>query len=186
MKKTIAIDMDGVLADTAQQYVNYYRKKYNVRIDISQFNGRQEADYLPNGAVHEFLNTPGFFSTVPVISGAINAVKKLKEKYDIYIVSAAMEFPLSLSEKKAWLSQYFPFISWKQLVFCGDKHIINTDYMIDDYCKNLDPFKGKGILFSAGHNLSISHHTRANNWSEVLAILAEEDTSIESLGEENV
>jgi len=170
-KKSIAIDMDGVLADTESQYLTYYEKEHGVRLTKAAFHNVPEDEYLPNGSIFKYLYTPGFFRDLSVIEGAIEAVKALQEKYDIYIVSAAMEFPLSLYEKKEWLAEHFPFIHWHNIIFCGDKSIIDTDFMIDDYCKNLDSCKGKPILFTAGHNASITHHERVNNWKEVLELL---------------
>lgn len=90
------------------------------------------------------------------------------EHFDVYIVSAAMEFPLSLYEKKQWLEEYFPFVSWKNIVFCGDKSIVKTDYLIDDHLKNLDHFTGVSLMFAASHNIYHNHHKRFNNWEEIL------------------
>jgi 5'(3')-deoxyribonucleotidase len=95
----------------------------------------------------------------------------LQENYDIFIVSAAMEFPNSLIEKHDWLQEHFPFISWKNIVFCGDKRVIDTDYLIDDHLKNLDFCKGMPILFTASHNINVTKHKRVDNWQEVLALL---------------
>ncbi|MFC6100716.1 5' nucleotidase, NT5C type [Olivibacter domesticus] len=173
-KKSIAIDMDGVLADTEVQYLNYYEQQFGTRLTKEIFHNVAEAEALPDGSIYKFLFTPGFFRTIPVMDGAVDAVKTLQQDYDIYIVSAAMEFPLSLFEKKEWLEEHFPFIQWNNIIFCGNKSIIDTDYMIDDYCKNLDFCKGKPILFSAGHNASITHHVRVNNWKEVETLFAEE------------
>jgi 5'-nucleotidase len=96
------------------------------------------------------------------------------KNFDVYIVSAAMEFPQSLTEKYEWLKEHFPFISWNNIIFCGDKSVINTDYMIDDHVKNLDCCKGRPFLFTAGHNISIDRHTRVNNWKEVISLLERE------------
>lgn len=100
------------------------------------------------------------------------------KEYEIYIVSAAMEFPQSLPEKLEWLKEHFPFIPWTHIVFCGDKSLINTDYMIDDHPKNLDKFKGTTIMFNAAHNTYIDHHQRANSWTEVLALLKKESSLV--------
>ncbi|HMQ89055.1 MAG TPA: 5'(3')-deoxyribonucleotidase, partial [Flavilitoribacter sp.] len=66
-----------------------------------------------------------------------------------------------------WLADHFPFIHWKNIVFCGDKSIIKADYMIDDHVKNLLNFDGKGLLFTASHNAEETRFTRVNNWREV-------------------
>lgn len=161
--------MDGVLADVETQWLNWYEKDYGVRFGPAIFRGVKEVDAFPEkGVILKFVHTPGFFRTLPVMEDAVTAVKKLAEDYEIYIISAAMEFPLSLFEKREWLAEHFPFISWKNIIFCGDKSVVNTDYLIDDHCKNLDYCKGTPIMFTAGHNTNHTHHTRVNNWREVL------------------
>lgn len=175
MKKTIGIDMDGVLADIESHWLNLYERDYGIRLSAEIFKGVKESDAFPDKtAVEKYVFTPGFFRTLPVMEGAVEAVKKLAEDYEIYIVSAAMEFPLSLFEKREWLTEHFPFISWKNIIFCGDKSVIATDYLIDDHCKNLDYCKGTPIMFSAGHNANLNHHVRANSWSEVLTLMEEQ------------
>ncbi len=169
MKKTIAVDMDGVLADVEAQFIAWYERDYGVKVSRESLTGLPEFDAFPDKtAIRKFINSPDFFRTLTVIPGAIDAVKKLMEDYEVYIVSAAMEFPQSLPEKYEWLKEHFPFISWSNIIFCGDKSVVNTDYMIDDHPKNLDRFKGKPIMFSAAHNANHSHHTRVDNWKDVL------------------
>ncbi len=161
--------MDGVLADVEAQFIAWYERDYGVKISREKLTGVSEAEAFPDkGAVRKFVNTPSFFRTLPVMQGAVDAVRKLMKEYDVYIVSAAMEFPLSLPEKYDWLQEHFSFIKWQQIIFCGNKSVIDTDYMVDDHPKNLDHFKGKTIMFSAGHNAEYLHHTRVNNWAEVL------------------
>jgi 5'-nucleotidase len=177
MKKSIAIDMDGVIADTETHFINWYEREYGVRVDKADIQGLAENDMFPEKtAARKFALTAGFFRTLPVMPGAIEALKTLMESYEVYIVSAAMEFPLSLSEKLEWLLEHFPFIDWRHIIFCGDKSIINTDYMIDDHIKNLDFFKGTTIMFHAFHNVNYNHHQRVNNWDEVLALMESESS----------
>lgn len=173
-RKTIAIDMDGVIADTVAQFIIWYEREFGERIEKTAFDGVPESESLPNGAVRKFVYTPGFFRTIPVMDGAREAVLELMKNFDVYIVSAATEFPQSLSEKYEWLQENFPFISWRNIIFCGDKSIIGTDYMIDDHVRNLDCYNGNCILFTAGHNLGIDRHTRINNWNEVIELFEKE------------
>lgn len=170
-RKSIAVDMDNVIADVATHFIDWYERDYGVRIDRQSLAGVPEMEAFPHNAVSKFVYTPGFFRTVPVMPGAQDAVKKLMDNFEVFVVSAAMEFPQSLPEKYEWLSEHFPFISWKNIVFCGDKSIIATDYLIDDYSKNLDSFTGKALLFTAGHNMNVTHHQRVNDWNAVLRFI---------------
>ncbi|MDP4131911.1 MAG: 5'(3')-deoxyribonucleotidase [Bacteroidota bacterium] len=166
---SIAVDMDGVLADTETHFIRYYEKETGEKIDPDSMKGIPENEAFPDKtAVQRFVRMPGFFRTLPLIPGGVDAIRTLMEDFDVYIVSAAMEFPLSLFEKKEWLEEYFPFISWQHIVFCGDKRIIRTDYLIDDHLKNLDHFQGVSIMFTASHNIHYSHHQRLNNWEEIV------------------
>ena len=173
MKKSIAIDMDGVIADTETHFIDWYERDYGIKVSREEIIGLKEEEMFPDKtAARKFAFTPGFLRTLPVMQGAVEAVKTLMEHFEVYIVSAAMEFPQSLPEKTAWLKEHFPFIDWRHIIFCGDKSIINTDFMIDDHIKNLDYFKGTTIMFHAFHNVNYHHHQRVNNWDEVLALLA--------------
>lgn len=167
---SIAVDMDGVLADTETHFIQYYETESGEKVKRDSLLGIPENIAFPDKtAVRRYVHTPGFFRTLPLIPGGVVALKKLMEDFDIFIVSAAMEFPLSLFEKKQWLEEHFPFISWTNIVFCGDKSVIKTDYLIDDHIKNLDNFSGIPLLFSASHNVNVHHHQRLNNWEEILA-----------------
>lgn len=116
----------------------------------------------------------GFFRTAPVIDGSIEGLKYLNDKYNVLIVSSATEFPQSLTEKVDWLNEYYPFISWKQIILCGEKKSIRGNIMIDDHPKNLDFFEGgERIIFTQPHNTLIEsdHYTRINSWKEIMNIL---------------
>jgi 5'-nucleotidase len=170
-RKSIAIDMDGVIADTTAQFIIWYERDRGEKLAREYFHGKLEDECLPDGLVRKYVYTPGFFRTTPVIEGAKEAVIELMKHFDVYIVSAAMEFKQSLTEKYEWLEEHFPFIPWTHIIFCGDKSIIGTDYMLDDHVKNLDSCRGIPVLFSAGHNINIDRHKRMNNWKEVVEYL---------------
>lgn len=174
-RKSIAVDMDNVIADIEAQLINWYERDFGLKVSREAMHGIAEEDAFPDKqAVRNFIDTPGFFRTLPVMPGAVEALKQLMINFDVYIVSAAMEFPLSLYEKHQWLMEHFPFISWRNIVFCGDKSLIHTDYLIDDHPKNLDYCRGKAIMFTAGHNRNHTDHTRVNNWQEALELLENE------------
>jgi len=165
--RTIAIDMDGVLADVYQQFIDMHFAEKGKTLLRSDLVGLPEAKAFP--LLEKHVNTKGFFENAPLIPGAKEVVEELSKNYRLFIVSAATEFPLSLSEKHIWLERNFPFIGWERMVFCGSKEIIKTDIMIDDHFKNLDVFEGKTFLFTQPHNelASPGKHKRVNTWEEI-------------------
>ena len=57
-------------------------------------------------------------------------------------------------------------------VFCGDKSIINADYLIDDHVRYIKRFLGQGILFTSPNNINETGYFRVNNWHEVKNFLS--------------
>jgi len=167
----VLVDMDEVIADTTLGMINWYKKVYGGDIDYAKMlEGKSLIKGFPEehqAAVRQQLFEPGFFRHLPVMDNSVQVLEKMNERYEIYIVSAATEFPNSLTEKYHWLMEHFPFFTWKQLVLCGVKSMIQADVMIDDHTRHLAPFKGKAYLFSAPHNLEEKGFERLQNWKEV-------------------
>lgn len=169
--KRILVDMDGVLADVYHRFFELHEEELGERLSVQQIIGLKEAEAFPNQL--RWINTPGFFRTIPVMQGSQNGLKRLNENYELLIVSMATEFPASLTDKALWLNDHFSFISWKQMVFCGSKSIIEADIMIDDHLKNLENFHGKTIIFTQPHNINSSghRHRRVASWNEIEKLL---------------
>lgn len=171
--KRVIIDMDEVIADPMGAMVSWYEKEFGIQVDYSLM---REGSWVKGFAaehqslVLERLHSPGFFRDLPVMDDAIEVLREMNQRYEIFIVSAAVEFPNSLKDKHDWLLHHFPFFTWKQLVLCGDKRMIHGDYMIDDHVRNLVHFPGKQYLYSAFHNREIEGYDRINNWKEAAQI----------------
>lgn len=173
--KRIAIDMDDVMADTSLKIISEINNRLGRNYTIDELIGQDQkiklafyADYQANNS---FLWEPGWFLDIPVKKGAIETIQRLLQDYEIFIVSAATEFPNSMKEKLDWLKVHFPFISWTHVVFCGHKYMIQADYLIDDHEKNLATFTGTPLLFSAPHNLHLTEYQRVDSWEAVKKLL---------------
>ncbi|NJN34614.1 MAG: 5'(3')-deoxyribonucleotidase [Saprospiraceae bacterium] len=171
MKKRIAVDMDGVLADVEAEFIIWHERETGIRLTRENMNGKPDAVNFPN--IRKWVYTEGFFRNLPLMADSPSIMKELCEKYDVFIVSAAVEFPQSMHEKHDWLMEHFPFIGWQKMVFCGLKTIIKADILIDDHFKNLDTFEGETLLFNASHNAhaDAGRHRRVMNWREIADIL---------------
>ena len=174
--KRIALDMDEVIADVIPKFSEIFKQQYGYYPKLEEYKGRKIYDINDAYHIRNKLYEPGFFADLPVMEGSQEVVKWLYEHYDLYIVTAASEFRNSLTDKWDWLQEHFPFIHWSKYVFCGNKSIINADYLIDDHVKNLNRFDGKGILYTASHNINDTQYTRVDNWMEVRAFFEQELT----------
>jgi 5'(3')-deoxyribonucleotidase len=168
----IIIDMDEVIADPMGEMINWYQREYGLGVDYSKMIGSWLAGFPEQHRpiVWNRILSEGFFRNLPVIKDSVQVLEELNKRYEVFIVSAATEFPNSLREKHDWLLEHFPFFTWKQLVLCGDKRLITGDYMIDDYARNLVHFNGKKYLYTSAHNLHETGYDRINNWEEAAEI----------------
>lgn len=177
IKKRIAIDMDDVMAAAGKKILFTYNSIIGTDFRDHHFEGKAYYDVLKEEHYHiirEEIFKPGFFRNMEVMPDAVEVIQKLHDRFDIFIVSAATEFPNSLKEKIEWLEEHFPFISWKNIVLCGDKSIISADYLIDDHEKNLKTFKGKTLMFDAIHNQKVEGYQRFKTWREIEAFFENE------------
>jgi 5'-nucleotidase len=166
----LTLDMDDVLANTHEKLIEIVLSDFDTPLTEKDLNSKALRELLhPKqlNKLNKIIDSPGFFADIQVKEGAEETVYRLSKFYDLFIATACMEFPTSFGDKFNWLKKYFPFIPWTNIVFCGYKSIINSDYLIDDHVRNLTAFKGKGILFSAPHNLKDNTFKRVSNWKEV-------------------
>jgi 5'-nucleotidase len=169
--KRILVDMDGVLADVYSRFFELHEEESGQKLSVKEITGLKEGEAFHGLA--RWVQTPGFFRTIPVMPDSQRVLKLLNEAYEIVIVSMATEFPVSLTDKQLWINDHFPFINWRQTVFCGNKSLIPADIMIDDHFKNLDNFTGETIIFTQPHNMNCTNHRHktAASWREIEKLL---------------
>jgi 5'-nucleotidase len=168
----ILIDMDEVIADPMGEMIRWYNDQYGAEPNKEKMVGSWVKGFPEEHQpmIMERLKSPGFFRHLPVMEDAVDVLRRLNERYEIFIVSAAMEFPNSLKDKYEWLMEHFPFFSWKQIALTGSKDLVFGDFMIDDHVKNLKNFKGKPYLYTSAHNLTVTGYDRIDNWKEAADI----------------
>ena len=138
-KKRLFFDMDNVLVDFQsgldkidEETKNQYRAK-----------GPEDKDRLDE--------IPGLFGKMEPMPGAIEAVHKLAEEYDVFILSTApWKNPSAWSDKVEWVTKYLDDVFHKRMIITHRKDLVEGDYLIDDRGKNgTSEFKGEWIHFGS-------------------------------------
>ena len=96
----LLIDMDDVMADTGQKIINTVNdacnSSYTKEILITNPKAKEEYQEKYLTQKHKLWDK-GFFRDIPLMLDAQEVIKNLYGKYEIFIVSAATEFPNSMS-----------------------------------------------------------------------------------------
>lgn len=168
--KSIAVDMDQVLADFLGKALRVFNERFNKNISREEFEiSRIEVLYPElSNEFYLMINEPDFFRDLELEDAdAVPVLKELSEHYEVYIATAAMDVPGSFHAKYEWLLEYFPFLNPAHFIFCGDKKVVKADYLIDDNVRQLQSFTGEGILYSQPYNEQFNQFKRVCNWREI-------------------
>ena len=181
-RKTIAVDMDEVLADALQAHLDRYNRDHATAaqspITLSDLRGRRLWQVVPahlHPTLDNYFRDGDFFRNLRVMPHAQRVLERLQSRYEVFIASAAMEVPSSFAAKYDWLAEHFPFIPTSHIVFCGNKSILRADYLIDDNPRQLALFHDttnptsprEGILYTSPANIDITGYRRVDNWLAV-------------------
>ena len=144
-KKRLYFDMDGVIVD--------FVSALNLQSEetLKEYEGRLD-------------EIPGLFSQMKPMPGALEAVRRLNEKYDCYILSTApWNNPSAWSDKVAWITEHLDDVFHKKMIITHCKHLCKGNYLIDDRDKHgASEFEGEWIHFGS---------ERFPNWETVLEYL---------------
>ncbi len=138
--KRVYVDMDGVLCNFAKSYMNKINKNPKNQYPHAECD---------------------FFRKLEPIQDAIESIKDMNLKYDVWILTRpSIKNPLCYTEKRLWVEDHLGFGWCKKLILCLDKSLMKGDYLIDD--NPWPDFEGKVILFGS---------EKYPSWKEVLVEL---------------
>ena len=144
-KKILYFDMDGVLVDFqsgVDKLDEETKKKFKNNLD----------------------DVPGIFSLMEPVRGSKEAVEKLCDHFQCYILSTApWENVTAASDKHNWVRKHYPDTFKKKVILTHRKHLCMGDFLIDDRLKNgVTEFKGEHIHFGT---------EKFPDWESVVAYL---------------
>lgn len=122
----------------------------NVLVDFLSGMESRSAETLKEyeGRIDEI---PGIFSQMRPMPGAIEAMHRLQDKYDLYILSTAPWLNASAwADKLLWVRERLNDVFYKRIILSHHKDLLKGDYLIDDSSKNgADRFEGERIVFGS-------------------------------------
>lgn len=144
--KTIAIDVDLVLAQTDQSWLSWLEGVCDTTLregtpsDYDLTNYFREELSKKGLTGKEFWTIPDLYSKVKPVEGAVTGCTLLKE-LGYRLLPVTKVYTEHVSSKRRWVKEYFPMLEDPIYISLGgSKSDIKCDYIIDDDPKNFEGF----------------------------------------------
>lgn len=160
---TIAIDIDGTIAQNHAVWLERYNRDYNDNVRVEDIKDWDMDKYVKCGKkIYDYLKDPNFYDTVLPIPNALEAINKMREYHRI--VYATDCSPGVEASKYNWLIRHGFLDKRDDFIVCKDKSLIRTEILIDDYIENIKNFTGVGVLYRQPWNSQINVVFEIDNW----------------------
>lgn len=163
----LLIDQDEVLAETMLEMVLRFNKDHGTNFSVGDIKTWDLSDSFIGleKALHYFRQEGFFFSLQPT-EGAIEVMKDLLGRYDVFIVTAGDA--CSHVDKERWILKYMPFFPAENIIFCKKKDAVWGDVLLDDAPHNLKGFEkiGLPIIYDRPHNKTVKGFERVKSFYE--------------------
>jgi|SRR5690606_1016030 len=154
-KKNILIDVDGVLANFDQTFINVAKNMFGINVvqhpDIWDFCEFPEIKPYKDQIMNDIIHIPGIVGNMEVYDGAKEMVQALRSKANVIACTDSAYPGIFATERVIWLMEEFNFKK-EDIIFSGRKYLINARMLIDDKPSNVEKWvrhnpNGVGVLW---------------------------------------
>lgn len=174
--KTIALDVDGVIANCADPVHRAAEGILGRRLpppsewahfdfEVSMGMDPAEAEFF----YRAMLESDEIGWEIDLYSGAERFVNRLSAQADVLFVTAAWRGMRHWhAARENLLGRYFPAVD---IVFAHAKWRVNYDLLLDDKSSTIHAVGSRGVLFNRPWNASAVGVTRVHDYEEALEVL---------------
>jgi 5'(3')-deoxyribonucleotidase len=180
-KQPFGIDLDSTLNCLDEYWISRYNKDYNdnlTREDMVRWECHTYVKPECGIKIYDYLLEPKFFRNLKVKPYAQEVTKWLSQYFNLFVVTAY--HPVTCLDKADWIGEFFPHIPQKNIIFCNDKGLVHTKFLVDDGSHNIIDYhnsnkSGLPIVFDAPWNRTLENKfIRAYDWLDAKEIVKEQ------------
>ena len=128
----LLVDMDGVMAD----FTGFCYKQVELETGDKLIHA-DTVDYWFNDTEHkplilDIMHREGTYRHLDVITGAVGAINRLREQYDVVVCTQPAKSSTCETEKREWLAEHFDKDFAEQAIVTREKHLVKGKAIIED------------------------------------------------------
>ena len=128
---TIAMDVDGTVADLISVWLSWYNRDYNDSLYPSNITDWEIHKFVkPFSDIYKYLEMPEIYDYVKPYPGALDFVNAIRKDYAIIWVTHATEG--HTGRKRDWLREHGFLGLYDYYIETKDKSDIPADLLFDD------------------------------------------------------
>lgn len=166
------LDMDGVICNTMASVFETLHIERGISIchaDIDDywFSGLP----VQTGDILDIMKRDGFYRHLDVITGAVEAVRRLREQYDVVVCSAPLKgHNHAEDEKREWLAEHFDKDFAESAIITSDKARVMGRVLIED-----NPFidrdaNWRPVMLDQAWNRNVTDLPRMYGWHDLSVV----------------
>jgi 5'(3')-deoxyribonucleotidase len=175
--KTIAVDVDDVIAELHREWIRRYNRDFHDTLSLEsmpywKISTAIKPEAIPH--IFNYLRDKDLYDYVVPVAGAKEGIRTLREMgFRVVYATACVEGGADskinwlvehgfLFEKDTWLQAHGMF---QDFISVADKSLVQADYLIDDRETTVREFTaGKGILFDRPYNKNTTYDCVLKDW----------------------
>lgn len=142
----ILVDMDNIVVDLTQKWLDQYNKDHNDNVTIDDLKTWHIAHHVkvPQSVMHGYLYSDRFFLDVEPMEGAIEALEELHSmKHHVCILSAPSHPGNSATDKITWIKDHMSWFNKRDIFLGHHKHFVKGDWFVDDSPDNIRAYRAE-------------------------------------------
>lgn len=158
-RKTVLVDMDGVLADSLPNWLAAYNLFSGEDIEVEDIKSYGFGQHVRQPELlFSCLERAMVFLNAKPMPGAVEGFRKLCKAHDVYVVTYNHEScPSGFQQKLAWMRRHFPEFPSNRVIFTKNKGMVQGDVIIEDSPDNIQAWlsvnpKGRAFCIAQPYN----------------------------------
>lgn len=173
-RNRLYVDMDGVLADFMGEVYRQVEAETGRRYCHADTVDYWFNDCPDKDLFLDIMNREGTYRHLGLITGAREAITRLREYYDVRVLSAPPKASKTAEdEKREWLAEHFDTEFAEQAIIDRNKSLYIGKVLIEDNPHIDRDANWRPVIFTQPWNTGVTDLPRMDGWGDIQVVMRE-------------